>query len=344
MEEFINSEFFPPSDTTSGLVECQETKLPIFAKDTNNRGAKKFFCSGYERFVSIYESMIAKKVPPNVYEVLVFDKPSKLYFDFDAPDMQLEPFTDLVLAFIKHCVIQLNKIFSTDSFHSDNVMILNSSNDQKRSSHVIFQYFFKSIQNIKLLIEQLVMTFPIESIKEILDLKVYTRHRCFRLLYSSKFEKPTILTYGNDLSFNEYNLFDSLIQGRLIPHYTGKYSLSKYAKLHKQVFEFKHAQNNNQIRDSTTSVIISKDELPGRLEEYLRNNGGVVRSCKKVDCFIHCIIGNMKCPWIKKCHKSNNQFFTFNIQSNIGWFKCSDGDCITDNYNKTSLKFLLKDY
>ena len=104
MERFTNTAFFPNyEEKGSGLLESIQTQSPVFSFDMNGVGAKHFFSCGYESFVGHYETKVTcSHMPPNYYEVLQFDLPSKLYFDFDASGMDIEQFKDIVNDFLNH--------------------------------------------------------------------------------------------------------------------------------------------------------------------------------------------------------------------------------------------------
>lgn len=348
MDRFTSSPFFPETIVNgkfnSGLLESIDSSLPVFSRDLKeNQGAKSFFACGYEYFIQWYGEKLKKKIPQHIYEVLQFSLPTKLFFDFDGLNFDHEEFKYIVNDFLYHCALKLSEYFETD-FDIENIAVLNASTPIKCSYHVIFQYFFKDMSTVKKIVEILVDSFDNEKIKQILDFSVYGRNRSFRLMYSSKKGKNNFLRINGDekLEYNDIVMFDSLIQARLIPHYNGYLRNSKFESLHARVFEI----NNTLQRRVTTKVgtTVNKEELPPRLIEFIELvGGGNIISCKKTDDLLMCIISNMPCPYIKKKHKNNNQFFNYNLKTHVGWFKCADEECSQMIYRKDKLNWLICD-
>ena len=81
MDSFKSAAYFPKFDKNkSKLALCIDKNLPIFSMDLDKSGAKTFFCCGFEYFVN---HLYKKNNYRNCYEVLQFNKPSKIYLDFD---------------------------------------------------------------------------------------------------------------------------------------------------------------------------------------------------------------------------------------------------------------------
>jgi hypothetical protein len=340
MERFTGNGYWPNYNRGSGQTEVIQSKLPVFAFDVHSSGAKNFFGFGYEGLLDYYRTKIEQShTNVNMYEVLQYHIPSKMYFDLESTEIGYEEFSELVSEFLNFCIEKLSKIFDYQ-FSDNNVTVLNASTQIKRSYHVIFQYFFEDIQTIKMLITLFVDEFPNPKIKEIVDFSVYSRNRPFRLLYSTKLGKTNkFVINGKSDAYNAMDVFDCLIQAKLPPHYTGILNTSRFKDIHGKVFKYSTTSSKLQVFRGKN---IDKTNLPPRLEEYIKLVGdGEIRSCKQVNEFIYCIVANMRCPHVKRVHKHNNQFFTFNTESLISWFKCSDPDCPEKIYKKDYIGWIL---
>lgn len=344
MERFCNPEFYPPSHQGSGLVECIETGLPIFSIDTNTTGAKRFFACGYERFIEIYRQKVEHgSKPPNMYEVLQYDIPTKLFFDIDAKNCDAIIFKESCEKLINHCLEKLSDLFD-HKFTSNNIVVLNSSTPQKCSVHIVFQYFFKNMETVKTIVELLTESIDNNDIKNMIDFSVYSRTRSFRLIYSSKKGKDNIfIIQGKSKLYNSMDVFDSLIQAKLVAHYQGPFVQSVYSKYHRHVFDMPMSNTPSPHNGSfANSHRLDKSKLPPRLLDYVKLVGnGTVVSSKQVGDFLYCIVKNMKCPYIKKTHRHNNQYFILNTLTLSGWFKCADTECPQQIYYKDNMRWLM---
>lgn len=340
MDVFTSSLHFPDYSNGSGMLECLDTLTPVFSFDVSQNGAKHFFACGYEHFVKWYGSKLGQEIPQHIYEVIQFNKPTKLFFDFDAKNTDMESFKTVVNDFLYHSVSKLSELHD-HTFDIDHIFVLNASTESKCSYHVIFQYFFDNVQTIKDTVHHLVETFDKGDVTDFVDFSVYSQNRSFRLLFSSKKGKTNYFKLnGHPNEYNEQVMFDSLVQGRLDDHYSGPLSESPFRGNHKIIFSTV-TRKSSSIKSHGSFVRPS--DMPNRLVDYIKivtNGQGYIRSSKMMDDFIQCIIGNMKCPHKKDKHKSNNQYFIFNTKTNFGWFRCADNECSQMIYKKDKLNWL----
>lgn len=165
---------------------CENEK--IFSRCVNCRGSKVFFSSGVD---DMWERMSISSVR-NFSEV-ISDNPCRMFFDFDDGDVydgwsRLEPFVNSFL-----CAMGL-------SYHH---LLLDSSDSVKSSLHVVTVCFSDNVEVFLLgsPCQGLVFLHKLRSYysdadTSVLDLKIYSRNRCFRMLGNSKFGETRPLTFG----------------------------------------------------------------------------------------------------------------------------------------------------
>lgn len=338
VESFTASVFFPkPDPKKSKLLTCLETKLPVFSQDVSNDGSKSFFACGYEYFCN---SLYSRDTMRSVYEVLQYNKPTKIYLDFDqyTHETTKEAFQNDFCNFMNTVMDVLSETFSDLSSCEIPCVILDASNEKKHSRHVIVQVTLRDVATVKEFVEFVLSKCPCKSV----DTKVYTRNRSFRLLYSSKLGKSTPLTImgHEDTSYNPDHVFYTLIQGVVPEHYQGDMKMDDTAKKVRDFFKPQQSRKRKRSGD-TFSEHVATDDLPGGLITYINENGGTIRSAKKDGEFISIIVGGTYCPFIKGHHKSNNAYFTLCTKNRIGWWKCADVDCPQINYDKSNLDWVV---
>lgn len=326
MDRFTNTTFFPDYDSTSKMMDCVETNIPVFTEDLfENDGRKKFFACGYDFFITtFYKNKFLKGEELNMYELLQYDLPSKIYFDFDSSSDK-GPIKELVIAFLEHARKSIQKSFGVADV---DMIVLDSSSPKKNSYHVIIQLFLENIPMVGAYACKLMDEFEDSKIYDILDSSVYSRNRSFRLIYSSKKGRESKLCNLQTSSFDEYSEKDvvySLIQNLMPRHYTGvlnEFVTPQYIAEAGTVHTVNVPLVNSSVQNS---VCVS--QLPDKLVHFLQRNGGEIKTTKLSGTFLSCIVAKTKCPFIKDYHKNNNQFFTLNTKNQIGWFSCPDESC-----------------
>ena len=271
------------------LNECINSNLPVFSRDIGKNGEKAFFVCEYNYFIKKYYKNLKQK---HVYEVVQFDKPTKLFIDFDCKKINK----------VQEFNIEINNVIDDvkqKCIHLFNVcpefIILDSTSNNKLSKHLIFDIVFQNVAQIK--------AFIFENLNEtkFLDKGIYTRNRSFRLVFSSKKEKNIkLLPLNQSSDYNESVVKNTLLQ--FIPHNFNIYE-----------YNFENLQSvkllNNCIPNNNTCVI------------------GTEVSTKESEEFIHVILKNMYCPFSQKIHKSNNTYYTTIKKTGLSWFKCADPEC-----------------
>ena len=260
--------FFPCHvEGMSKLVQCIHSELPVFSRDCGEGGEKSFFSCGYVHFV---DTVYRKPYNRHLYEVLQWEKPTKLYFDFDKyvdETTSRTHFEEMVQRFVQHCIKDIMDRFSYDV--PPQVTIMDASTDKKLSKHVIFQFYLTDIPTVKAYYDYLVGSFPGDS--SMIDDGVYTRNRSFRLVYSSKFGKKNSLLIDGKTEYCPSDVITSMIQARAEPHYRGPYGKLVSGQIHH--FNQRGATTSKRNRAST-SQYVPPSELPDGVVDYIKSLGG----------------------------------------------------------------------
>jgi len=335
----MNSSCFFPNlndSKNSGLQQCLATNLPVFSKDVSAQGHKMFFACGYKHFVEQYYPNQKKK---HFYEVLRYDVPTKLFFDFDQKVEKMNGMSlDVFYSFVKDFVLNCKKKIESKWRRSNiDVLLLDASTDEKHSCHAVFDFFFYNMLHLKEFAEDMVkQCVEDKSQKKIVDLCVYSRNRCFRLVYSSKWGKSNALLAEKNVDYGEYDatlVMKSLIQTRLKPNKGGSYSL-----IHQPVYTFVD-KNKKRRRDDIIAKTFQK--VPPILEQLLSQKQYLVLSAKKdKDNNFFFILKGCRCPWKNAKHKNNNTYMFLN-KHGYARFRCADEECPKYYFLKQDFKFAL---
>lgn len=333
---FKSTAFFPKPKQTeydmSKQQQCLHTGMPVFAKDILDGGKKTYFACGYEHFCNV---MYRNPNIRNVYELLQYEKPSKIYVDFDCDNVsKAQQFEDEFNGFC-------NKMKEVIGIDDVPIYVLDACTDKKLSRHVIFEFFLENIPVVQNVVEHALSLFPCEFV----DRGVYTRNRVFRLLYSHKLgkDKSTALRINGtrvDAPYNPEHVFRTMIQAMVPPHYVdGSFcNLEGLCKSIKQV----RLNNNTQKRYHGNGYSGTICNLPPLFAKAVQEYGGVILSARENDHFISCIVGGKKCPWTDRVHKNNNQYFTI-CKSNLkGFWTCSDPECENIQYEEVDWSYLWR--
>lgn len=304
----------------SGLTECiaklsESRSACIFAQDVHVSGAKTFFLCDYEYFCT----KLYPRIPQNmkcIYEVLRENVPSKIYIDYDVsqntPEIEklfhttLEKFIEFVKKFLNMGNQEIiNK-----------VVVLGADSETKFSRHVIINVFVSNVQEVKCLVESFVKDFHQD---EHIDMGVYTKNRCFRILGSSKKGQPS-----RALKFigKEFKLEETLIQNY------DKSTIHRVFKGDGKSTKRKHeggvSQSIEQYSPNLQQWCTRREfQIVNFQAKSFKNSQGTV-----VPTLDLTISGpDAVCGWTKRVHKSNNLFASLDMRNGKLSFRCSDPEC-----------------
>lgn len=337
-DPFKSSVFFPKPkgvSDVSGMTQCLNSGLPVFARDSGKGALKSYFACGYEHFCfNLYKN--GQDRYRNVYELLQMDRPTKIYLDFDHSEVNDKvKFNDSTNKFVKHVYsLLLEKTGREIPFY-----VLDASTDKKLSLHVIFECFLADIPTV----QGFVQAAKDGCQCDYLDGAVYTRNRLFRLIYSHKFNKSPesalrVKGTRHDAEYDPLLVFKTMIQAMLPVHYFGPFASLKDSVATSVTF-IKLDATERHVNGYSGATCNS---LPNGFDSLIETMGGTLLSCKENDSFITCIVGGKCCPWRQLPHKNNNQYFTL-CKSNLkGYFECADSECEKTPYDRIDVSFLWR--
>ncbi|KAK9173587.1 Herpesviridae UL52/UL70 DNA primase family protein [Cryptosporidium meleagridis] len=208
------TEYYDSINSHFGEIEGSEDSriLPIgvFAEETSINGSRNYIVSSYESIWNYISSLC--KYERHVYEVILISQPCWLYFDIEYNKNQYNLDDNRILIdFTNNLKLWIKLVFGY-SINKNDIIYLCSSNADKFSYHIIikridmvqnFSTLFKDNISMKIFVTHFISFLNKNSVsldesdhfklQNIIDTGVYTRNRCFRMLYSSKFGKKTIL-------------------------------------------------------------------------------------------------------------------------------------------------------
>jgi hypothetical protein len=286
-----------------------DTTLPVFATDISNLGAKTFYTCGYSTFVFQHYSHLRNR---HEYEVLRWDRPTKIFFDLDAhatsmPTDEFERRIDQVVDRVRAMCQYYLLIPSPEPY------ILTASTVDKHSAHIIFDVVLESMEQVK--------RFVLHGFSDMseVDKSVYTRNRCFRLLGSTKKGRTAHLGFQHSTTALEpVDVFRTMVQAILPSSLEGPLA---YDGRPQYVYTFESAQTDI-IKSSSVAF-----HAPDELTSYIASLGGQLRSGREEDEQYTFIVQKMHCPFAKKVHKSNNMFLNINKTTMVGYMMCADPEC-----------------
>jgi hypothetical protein len=335
--QFKSTTFFPKAKenelSMTKQQQCIHSGMPVFAKDIMDGGKKSYFACGYEHFCNV---MYRNPNLRHVYELLQYDKPSKIYVDFDCSDVSKQAqFHDEMN---KYCGKMLELIGEDVP-----VYVLDATTDKKLSCHIIFECFVDSVPEVQNIVEHVLSLSPCEY----LDRGVYTRNRVFRLLYSYKLGKDrssALRIHGTTINdpYNPEHVFRTMIQAMVNPHFKDG-CFSNLKNLCKNVRQINYSTKGSGKKYYGSGYSTSRCNLPPLFVKYIQDHGGVMLSARENDNFISCIVAGKKCPWTDKPHRNNNQFFTMCKNNLMGFWTCSDPECDNIHYEETDMAFIWRD-
>ncbi|OII74242.1 uncharacterized protein cubi_01086 [Cryptosporidium ubiquitum] len=241
--------------------------IGVFAEETTISGSRNYIVSSYESIWYYISSL--SKYRRHIYEVILEKQPCWLYFDIEYNKNQYNlDENQILIDFTNHLQLWINSAFGYLICKSD-IIYLRSSNVDKFSYHIIvkkidevqnFSTLFKDNLSMKIFVSHFVSYLNENCIKingfdhfklqDIIDTGVYTRNRCFRMLYSSKFGKKSILKIDEENTSFELTeflpiiLFRSMITFLNTHHFTKSKFISRANVINKlcfnmEKFEFK---------------------------------------------------------------------------------------------------------
>ena len=318
---------FKPFNKQDRALKYSQTKEKegtfVFSYEIDSRGARRYLVSTKETFWSKYKEDRNK----NFYEVI---QPGvcKLYMDleFSISENNRKNGEFMTMKLIE----KLNDIISTFwgvASHFQDVLILDSTTEQKFSVHLIFKKVcfsdnvaiksFLAFFESKLSIEDREL-FSISSrgkVSTFWDAKVYTRHRNFRLFLSTKYEKPTPLVVAEyDKSVQALppssDIQFAIFESSLVQNVLEESTIIEEVTNHK--LQAPSSASGFKLKGSSSSPY---PELDHFIKSLLKPGGFIRQWSQKHDTILYNVEGNRWCANVQREHKSNNIYYICNMMS-----------------------------
>jgi len=215
--------------------DYDDRQVGLFARDISKTGAKSFFVHTFAGLAIESPLRSAQAIPQHIYELFLDGKPCWLYFDLEFNRIANPSCNPEEVA--KEFYMALDRFFlhTLGSPHdAESVVELDSTVSEKFSKHVLVKRLqngqplaFGCNAHAGVLVEDFIAylkaevendTYPSakklffnngesagdesKRTESLIDACVYSRNRCFRILFSSKFEKnrPLVLSRGKMFS------------------------------------------------------------------------------------------------------------------------------------------------
>lgn len=322
-------------------ADKQALRLKVWSNEIDSSGKRRYLTGSYEAFWRFYSRCLRRSNTLHFYEVIREQRASKLYFDLEFKreqnDCNCERMIDaLIDSVAKLACIPIRR-------HTEDVVELDSTTEVKFSRHIVFEHvaFYdnvhaglfahKVVQKLQEQNENLVMVNKDERKIPFVDLGVYTKNRCFRIVASSKFGKTARLLplnhEGDRVSISKGLFLKSLVCSvrkgvSLRGNPSPLQSMAKverenpYSAAETPRFKREKASLHPQVDKYVYSII---EPLGGGIH-------GVTISGEHL--LVYAIKGGYKyCANVGRHHKSNNVLLIADMGSKCMYQKCFDPDC-----------------
>ncbi|KAG0473224.1 hypothetical protein HPP92_015081 [Vanilla planifolia] len=345
-------------------VRCAKThaKSNVFSYQDHFTGQRRFLVSTYDEFWTRYSSMDSKL--RHHYEVIQEGLPCHLYFDLEFnkelnADRNVDEMVDTLI-----CVTldSLSEKYSIDGNH-EAVVELDSSTDEKFSRHLIIRLpkvAFKDNSHVGAFVSEICLR--MDSLRNsdarvnnlyirkdscnsssadhlFLDTAVYSRNRCFRLTYSSKAGKSSVLLPTGRFKCNKMSerqvFMESLIcrmdddcEKVLIC----KLDIDCKRNLH---FDSEDIAFHSYRSDFSSTYATGKSPFPN-LDAFVESISSIGSNTGKIQSWyffseyglmVYSMSRSRYCERIGREHKSNHVMYVVDIQRALFYQKCHDPDC-----------------
>lgn len=375
----VQSEAFAHCDERAGLG------LRTWAFEIDGKGRRRFITASYQAFWRVYSRILRKNMRTHFYEVIREQHAAKLYLDLEfVRDCNADADGDAMMrAVVAGCLREAREVASSDDGEhregaereDGQVMVLDSTTEKKFSRHVIFQRlaFHNNVQMgdfVRRVVDRiargaergLVMVHAKDGQEvSFVDVGVYTRNRCFRLVGSSKFGKTARLLLAGTrtdrvcVSQRDFDRSlvcsvsdDALLLGTgnlFLRHGTTLQHGGGGALQHVRIYDGLNPPNDGGNVTSSHSVGRTEGsyferryawESPfPKVDEYVLS---IVQPCggdihgvtilSQSNTVMYAIKGSYKfCANIGRHHKSNNVILVADLTQRCMFQRCFDPDC-----------------
>lgn len=323
-------------------------RMRVWSIEKDNKGRRKFCVASYEAFWRVYSRAIRVGSQLHYYEVIREHYASKLYFDLEYQiehnrNARPEEMIDALIA----AIAEICKLSSLSRTEGD-VIELDSTRDKKFSRHLIFQNiaFHDNVQAgdfvrraVEMVAEKntdLIMVKKSSGeVVPFVDLGVYTKNRCFRIVGSSKFGKTKRLLPMHGLCRGRVSVSKQLFMRSLVCTVEAKVPLLGSVSPLGTELETSRIPGKRLIGSSLEVNRVRIESPFPLIDEYvlsiIRNDGGGIYGVTMLsgsETIMYAIKGGYKyCEKIGRHHKSNNVILMADLCQGMMYQKCFDPDC-----------------
>lgn len=322
-------------------ADKQALRLKVWSNEIDSSGKRRYLTGSYEAFWRFYSRCLRRSKTLHFYEVIREQRASKLYFDLEFKREQNDCHGEGMIDHLIDAVAKLARI--PIRRHSDDLVELDSTTEVKFSRHIIFEHvaFYdniqaglfarKVVQTLQEHKENVVMVSNDDRKVPFVDLGVYTKNRCFRIVASSKFGKTARLLplnhEGDRVSVSKELFLKSLVcsvrkgvslrgQPSPLQSVTKIEGKSLYSAAGAPRFKREKASPHPLVDEYVYSII----------EPHGGGIYGVTISGEHL--LVYAIKGGYKyCANIGRHHKSNNILLIADLEGKCMYQKCFDPDC-----------------
>lgn len=328
-------------DARSGLG------LRVWSFEVDGCGRRRYVAASYESFWRRYAGFLRRGVQTHFYEVIREGYASKLYFDLEFlrghnPQARAE---DMVEAVVQVCAEVCGREVRR---RNGDVVELDSTTERKFSRHLVFEglVFWDNVQagdvarrvveKIAERDEALVMVWDKDGGRvPFVDLGVYTRNRCFRLVGSSKFGKTQQLAeVGKGQSEGRLAVGKRMFMRSLVCAVDGGVALLGSPRAAGGGREAGERKGGVREHGGFQRASGERSEFPAvdaYVEQLVGGHGGGIYGVTVVsgaDVVMYAIKGGYKfCARIGRHHRSNNVILVADVRKGEMHQRCFDPDC-----------------
>lgn len=318
--------------------------LCLWSFEIDNRGRRRYTAASFHGFWRFYSRLLRRGGLPHYYEVVRLRHACKLYFDLE---FQLPVNSDAKAEHMVQAVVDASAELAGISVSRTGMSLveLDSSTNVKFSRHIIFQNiaFCENVQAgqfarrvVELIATRnasLVMVNKEDNEKvPFVDLGVYTMHRCFRIVGSSKFGKTKVLLpigQSDDNVCISKEVFMRSLLGTVDSDVSLRGSPSPLPTVTKRCIGAGNARNTDIfVRTGSSSPF---PEVDAYVNCIVADHGGGIHGITLLsggDSIIYAIKGGYKyCANIGRHHKSNNVLLIADMRTRSMYQRCFDPDC-----------------
>ena len=326
----------------------------LFGMDVHRSGAKKFIVTTKSVFIERYLAMNPAQRMAN--EIVPDDQPIKLYMDIE---VYLKENPDLDVTVIVPLVIQTVQEITNLPILP---FILDASNGEKFSQHLIFPVVFPHKADMKAFMLHLIdclveknAPIPKDKMACGMDTSVYNREGHFRMYGSHKMSQPARKLYPVIDGVKQTIINEEWLKQSMITWITEDTSLTRYnfdsaATSGKKRARTTVASSSAFLVSASSSRKASKTEpeypeIEAEVDTFLRDQCPLIKNqgkfARRHPVYVYSNEYQVKFTLISKgnprplicrakgaAHESNTLFFHLNVTTGYGHFSCTDPDCI----------------